>query len=104
MPVPVPCAVRRCRVGPQPKLPLLKTELTFWEFNAEDFSVAAKHAYSLSGFAFLHDVVATENYLVLAQNPVTGVCGGGWVWYGGVCGCDGMSAQVLVAREAGHCS
>lgn len=38
---------------------------------AADFSVAGKQAFSLQGFAFLHDTCFTQHYYVLFQNPVT---------------------------------
>ncbi len=46
------------------------TTITIYEFNP-DGKLLRRHAHSLPGFAFLHDMAITENYCIFFQNPVS---------------------------------
>lgn len=47
----------------------LNTTLTLFEFGP-DFDLRRHHAYQLDGFAFLHDMAITPNYVLFIQNPI----------------------------------
>lgn len=58
-----PCLVNfSVKTGPS-------TTITIYEFNP-DGKLLRRHAHSLPGFAFLHDMAITENYCIFFQNPV----------------------------------
>jgi all-trans-8'-apo-beta-carotenal 15,15'-oxygenase len=47
----------------------LNTTITLFEFGP-DFSLKRHHAYQIDGFAFLHDMAITPNYIIFIRNPV----------------------------------
>jgi len=49
--------------------PGLSTTITIFELDIAG-KIVRKNAYSLPGFAFIHDFVITPNYCILFQNPV----------------------------------
>lgn len=49
--------------------PGLETTITIYEFNQQGIPVQ-RHAYRISGFAFIHDFVITPNYCIFFQNAI----------------------------------
>lgn len=47
----------------------LNTRITIWEI-AADWRVLREHSYELDGFAFLHDMAITPNWIVFVKNPI----------------------------------
>ncbi|MBW4682564.1 MAG: carotenoid oxygenase family protein [Microcoleus vaginatus WJT46-NPBG5] len=50
--------------------PGLSTTITIYELDV-DGKVVERHAHSVPGFAFLHDMAITPNYCIFFQNPVS---------------------------------